>query len=83
MQTNWTLQVAKNKFSHVVNCALSDGPQYVTRRGVETVVVISVKDYEALASSEPSFTDFLLSCPKLDGEDPFARRKEYAKGADL
>lgn len=83
MRSSWTLQDAKNKFSQVVNNALVDGPQYVTRRGVETVVVVSIQDYEHLTSPKPSFTDFLLHCPKLDGEDPFERPKEYPRELEL
>ena len=83
MRQSWTLQDAKNKFSQVVNNALADGPQYVTRRGVEAVVVVSVHDYEHLTSHKPSFTDFLLHCPKLDGEDPFVREKEYPRELEL
>ncbi len=83
MEPNWTLQDAKNKFSQVVNNALSDGPQFVTRRGVDAVVVLSVQEYEHLTSHKPSFTDFLLHCPKLDGEDPFERPKEYPRELNL
>ena len=83
MKPSWTLQDAKNKFSQVVNNALMDGPQYVTRRGVDAVVVVSVQEYETLTSHKPSFTDFLLQCPKLDGENPFDRQKEYPRELDL
>ena len=83
MKPSWTLQDAKNKFSQVVKNALMDGPQYVTRRGVDVVVVVSVQEYETLTSHKPSFTDFLLQCPKLDDEYPFERRKEYPRELDL
>ncbi len=83
MKPSWTLQDAKNKFSQVVNNALLDGPQYVTRRGVDAVVVLSAQEYEHLTSHKLSFTDFLLQCPKLDGDDPFVRQKEYPRELDL
>ena len=83
MKASWTLQDAKNKFSQVVNSALMDGPQYVTRRGADAVVVMSVKEYEALTTHKPSFRDFLLQCPKLDGEDPFERQIEYPRELEL
>lgn len=79
MKPSWTLQDAKNKFSQVVNNALANGPQYVTRRGMDAVVVLSVHEYERLTSHKPSFTDFLLQCPQLDGEEPFERSKEYPR----
>ena len=36
--TIWQLQEAKNRFSEVVNKALEEGPQTVTRHGEEIVV---------------------------------------------
>jgi prevent-host-death family protein len=36
----WALQDAKNKFSELVDKAVGDGPQVVTRHGKETVVVL-------------------------------------------
>lgn len=35
MGKTWTLQDAKNHFDEIVDCALEDGPQTVTRRGLE------------------------------------------------
>ena len=83
LKTNWTLQDAKNKFSQLVNEALTQGPQYVMRRGVDAVVVLSIRDYEELTSHKQSFADFLLSCPKLNADDPFQRRQEYPRELDL
>ena len=65
MKSFWKLQDAKSQFSRVVEDAIKDGPQYVTRRGMEAVVVVSTKDYEKLLSHRPSFKDFLLSCFKI------------------
>jgi antitoxin Phd len=83
IKTNWKLQDAKNKFSQLVNEALTQGPQYVMRRGVATAVLLSVHDYEKLISHKQSFTEFLLSCPKLDADDPFQRQQEYPRELDL
>ncbi|MBM3223472.1 MAG: type II toxin-antitoxin system Phd/YefM family antitoxin [Candidatus Tectomicrobia bacterium] len=41
MQALWPLQDAKNRFSELVEQALHDGPQVVTRHGKATVVVLS------------------------------------------
>ena len=59
----WQLQEAKNKFSEVVNEALSKGPQIVTRRGEQVVVVISTDDYLQLRKSSPSLSDFFRQSP--------------------
>jgi prevent-host-death family protein len=42
MSTTWPLQRAKNQFSRVVDQAISEGPQTVTRHGRPVVVVTAV-----------------------------------------
>jgi len=44
MKNIWKLQDAKSQFSKVTEDALKNSPQYVTRRGSEAVVILSVKD---------------------------------------
>ncbi len=83
MKTTWKLQDAKNQFSRLVEEALEHGPQYVTRRGVETVVILSVEEYATLVSKKPPFTDFLMSCPKLDQDFEFERHKDYPRSLEL
>lgn len=64
----WNLAEAKNLLSEVVNLALSEGPQTITRRK-DAVVVISAGRYAELNGRRPSFKDFLLGGPSLDGLD--------------
>ncbi|HEV2403340.1 MAG TPA: type II toxin-antitoxin system Phd/YefM family antitoxin [Candidatus Saccharimonadales bacterium] len=47
----WQLQEAKNKFSEVVDTSIRKGPQIISRRGHNTAVVISFKDYQRYISS--------------------------------
>lgn len=83
MKTTWKLQDAKSRFTKVVEDALKHGPQYVTRRGLEAVVVVSVKEYEELLSKKPSFKEFLLSCPKMDKGFEFERQRDYPRSIEL
>ena len=65
----WRLADAKNKFSELVNRALSEGPQRVMRRD-DVVIVLAERDYEQLIGAKPSFKEFLLQdAPTLDGLD--------------
>lgn len=57
----WQLQEAKARFSEVVRRAQRDGPQHVSVRGRETVVILSRKDYEQLTGDQPSIVDFILA----------------------
>ena len=71
----WALQDAKNRFSAVVNAALTGEPQTVTRRGTLAVVVLAVEDYQRLCQAEranaPTFIEHLLSIPRGGPEDLF------------
>lgn len=60
---DWQLQEAKNKFSHVVDKAMQDGPQFVTRRGKRSVVVLSIEEFEKSFHYRPDLKTFLLSTP--------------------
>jgi antitoxin Phd len=62
---SWKLQDAKARFSEVVERALRDGPQVVTRHGENAVVVVAYRDF---VKDEPpqSFKDFLMSIPRVD-----------------
>lgn len=63
----WILQDAKNKFSAVVEAALTGVPQEVTRRGEPVVVILSTHDYEQLleraVKQRESFSDHLMGYP--------------------
>lgn len=64
----WKLADAKNRFTEVINRALADGPQRVSRRD-DLVVVIAWDDYALLTGEKPDFKDFLMNGPSLYGLD--------------
>ncbi len=49
---NWQLQEAKNKLSRLVQEAQRAGPQVITVRGEEAVVVISADEYRRLTKQK-------------------------------
>ncbi len=63
----WTLQNAKNRFSAVVEAALSGMPQEVSRRGRLAVVVLSAEEYHRLlkgaVDKRESFAEHLMTFP--------------------
>ena len=77
----WQLADAKNKFSEVFNRAIDEGPQFVTRRGQE-VVVLSKDEYLRLTGEKPSFLDVLMSGPSLEGLD-LERDRSPVRDIDL
>lgn len=64
--TIWQLQEAKNKLSELIDRALAEGPQVITRRGVEVAVVIPFDRYQQLTAPEQRLGDFLMSSPLRD-----------------
>lgn len=80
---NWQLQDAKNRFSEVVKKAVFSGPQMVTKRGVETVVVISVEEYRKLTKPKTTLTEFFNNSPLKNSKIDLERIKEYPREIDL
>ncbi len=64
----WNRAEAKNRRSEVVNFALTEGPQTITRRS-DTVVVISADKYAELAGQKPDFKEFLFQGVGLEDLD--------------
>jgi prevent-host-death family protein len=46
--TKWQLQDAKARFSERIDDSLKKGPQVVTRRGIDTAVVLSIDEWHNL-----------------------------------
>ena len=77
----WNLADAKNRLTEVVNLALTEGPQIITRRN-DTVIVLSAKKYAELTGNNQSFKDFLMSGPSLEGLD-LERDKSPMRNVEL
>jgi len=59
----WQLQTAKAQLSKVVNRALADEPQLITRGGRPAVYVVAAETYEAEHGGGPNRKDVLLCSP--------------------
>lgn len=66
--TGWALQDAKGRFSELVDCARSKGPQLVTRRGKDAVVVVAVEQFRQFvrAQGEDDIVTFFRNSPLAD-----------------
>ena len=61
MQT-WPVQDAKARFSELLDTCIAEGPQLVTKRGVEAAVLVPVHAWHQLqAAARPSIKELLLS----------------------
>jgi antitoxin Phd len=64
----WQLQDAKARFSRLIDDTLEKGPQVVTRRGIDTAVVVSMEEWRKRNPVEsPTWKDILLGDgPRFD-----------------
>ena len=83
MKTAWALQDAKNRFSEVVNQALSEGPQVITRHGKDTAVVLSVEDFQQLAKPRGTLAKFFRTSPLVSAKLDLGRAADTGRGIDL
>jgi antitoxin Phd len=68
---DWQLQDAKANLSQVVNRALEDGPQRITRHGRPAAVLLSERDFKELAARKRgSLVEFFAQFRGLEIPDP-------------
>ena len=80
---NWTLAQAKNQLSELVRRTKSDGPQTISVRGRDEVVVITVAEHAELQSQEkPTSFKAWLKTLDLEGVD-LTRDPTPARDIDL
>ncbi len=59
--TKWQLQEAKARFSELIDDTIEKGPQVVTRRGIDTAVVVSIDEWRKLRDEKRlTWRDVLL-----------------------
>ena len=79
----WKLRDAKNHFSEVVNYALTEGPQTVTKRGEDAVVILSFSLYQSLIQPKEDIVDFLQKSPLKNLKLNLERKKDKPRKIDL
>lgn len=82
MNNVWQLQDAKNRLSEVINAAIENGPQTVTRRGQPTAVIVSMERFRQMSAPRGDLVAFLRNSPlagsglEFDRDDDFGRDVE-------
>lgn len=57
----WQVQDAKARFSELLETCLAEGPQVVTKRGVEAAVLVPIGDWRELQqAARPTLKELLL-----------------------
>ncbi len=59
---SWQVQDAKARFSELLDATIKKGPQVVTRRGIETAVMVPIEEWKRLQkAARPSLKEWLLA----------------------
>lgn len=79
----WTVANAKAHLSQVIEQALRDGPQTITRRGRNAVVVVSAEEWESKTRRKGSLADFFAESPLRNSGLVIERDRETPREIDL
>lgn len=82
-RAEWTLSGAKARFSEVVERALSEGPQTVTRNGRDAVVVVSVKEWRRKSARKGNLAEFFAASPLKGSGINLERVDDVPREVDL
>src|SRR5580704_2364063 len=74
--SSWQVQDAKARFSEFLEASLKEGPQIVTRRGVEAAVLVPIEQWRRLQqASRPGLKQLLLAPEPRFENLPSPRRR--------
>jgi prevent-host-death family protein len=68
----WSVQDAKARFSELLDDCVREGPQLVSKRGIDAAVLVPIEDWYRLQhQARPTLKDLLLNAtPRADLEIP-------------
>jgi prevent-host-death family protein len=79
--SKWAVATAKAQFSEVIEKAMTEGPQEITKSGKAAVVMISAAEWERLKPEQENLADFLIRTAPKDTGFTFARVRGKARAA--
>ena len=79
----WQLQDAKNRLSELVRKAREEGPQVITLRGRDAVVVVSAREFGNLSRPRGSLVDFFRKSPLAGVKLDLDRSRDTGRRIDL
>ena len=77
--TNWTVAEAKAKFSEIIERAMSEGPQTITRKGRTAAIVVGAEEWERKTKRAGNLAEFFATSPLRGSKLKVRRLKAQAK----
>lgn len=79
----WQLQEAKARLSELVKTVIAEGPQGISIRGSQEVIVISKRDFDNLTHAQQSFWQFIRDSPLVGIDLDLTRDKSNDRNIEL
>jgi prevent-host-death family protein len=79
----WKIKDARANFSELIDRAMRDGPQLVTRNGKKAVVVVSAEDWERRNRRRGDLVDFFANSPLREEGVGIERVTDYPRDIEL
>jgi prevent-host-death family protein len=75
----WTVAQAKAKFSEIIDRALSEGPQTITRNGRTAAVIVGADEWQRKTKRVGTLSEFFANSPLREGGLKLPRRTRARK----
>ncbi len=79
----WPVAAAKARLSELIDRARADGPQVITRKGRDAVVVVSVEEWERKTKRTGNLAEFFAASPLRGSGLRIARSHDSPADLDL
>ena len=80
---SWQVQDAKARFSEFLDATIKKGPQVVTRRGIETAVLVPIEEWNRLQRAARPGLKALLLAPEARFENLIAEHRKLRRRRPL
>ena len=80
---SWTVAEAKAKLSEVIERAVTNGPQVITRHGKQAVCVVSVEEWERKTKRVGTLAEFFSASSLGEGSLVSDRLRDSPREIDL
>ena len=79
----WQIKDARANFSVMVDRAVSEGPQIVTRHGKKMVVVVAAEEWERREQRRGDLVEFFALSPLREEGIDIERTRDYPRELEL
>ena len=82
-RATWAVAEAKARFSELIDRALANGPQTITRKGQRAVVVVSAEEWQRKTKRKGNLAEFFAASPLRGSNLKIKRSKDEPREIEL